>query len=129
MPANTANDDIIRSPAYFGQYGKITKTVIHKNSNISLSTVSAYCTFAHKEDARAAIQALDGFWLEGHQLRASFGTTKYCNSFVRGVACSNPDCVYLHDYGEDEDRYTKEDIVVSVIIISNIYMFVFDVVK
>ena len=115
MPANTASDDIIRSAAYFGQYGKITKTVIHKNNNISLNTVSAYCTFAYKEDARAAIQALDGYWLEGHQLRASFGTTKYCNSFVRGVACSNPECVYLHDYGEDQDRYTKEDIVVSLI--------------
>lgn len=113
MPANTAGEEMIRKPEYFGQYGKIVKTVIHRNNSISLSTVSAYVTFAHKEDARAAIQALDGYWLEGHQLRASFGTTKYCNSFVRGVACANPDCVYLHDFGEDEDRYTKEDIIVS----------------
>ena len=113
MPSNTAGEEIIRKPEYFGQYGKIVKTVIHRNSSISLSTVSAYVTFGFTEDARAAIQALDGYWLEGHQLRASFGTTKYCNSFVRGIACANPDCVYLHDFGEDEDRYTKEDIVVS----------------
>jgi len=113
MPSNTAGEEIIRKPEYFGQYGKIVKTVIHRNNSISLSTVSAYVTFGHREDARAAIQALDGYWLEGHQLRASFGTTKYCNSFVRGIACANPDCVYLHDFGEDEDRYTKEDIVVS----------------
>lgn len=114
MPASTATEEILRRPEYFGQYGKITKTVIHKNSNISHSTVSVYITFANKEDAKAAIQALDGFFLDGHQLRASFGTTKYCNSFVRGVSCGNPECVYLHDFGEDEDRYTKEDIVVRI---------------
>jgi len=120
MPSNTASEDTVRSANYFGQYGKITKTVIHKNNNISLSTVSAYCTFWNREDAKAAIQALDGYWLEGHQLRASFGTTKYCNSFVRGVSCSNPDCVYLHDYGEDEDRYTKEDIVNPTIAVTSV---------
>lgn len=120
MPSNTASEETVRSANYFGQYGKITKTVIHKNSNISLSTVSAYCTFWNREDAKAAIQALDGYWLEGHQLRASFGTTKYCNSFVRGVSCSNPDCVYLHDYGEDEDRYTKEDIVNPTIAVTSV---------
>jgi CCR4-NOT transcription complex subunit 4 len=74
--------------------------------------VSAYVTFAHKDDARAAIQALDGFWFDSHLLRASFGTTKYCNSFIRNVSCTNPDCVYLHDLGDDDDRFTKEEIQV-----------------
>ena len=74
--------------------------------------MSAYVTFAHKDDARAAIQALDGFWFDSHLLRASFGTTKYCNSFIRNVSCTNPDCVYLHDLGDDDDRFTKEEIQV-----------------
>eukprot|EP00602_Paraphysomonas_sp_CaronLab_P003678 CAMPEP_0185032258 /NCGR_PEP_ID=MMETSP1103-20130426/20208_1 /TAXON_ID=36769 /ORGANISM="Paraphysomonas bandaiensis, Strain Caron Lab Isolate" /LENGTH=540 /DNA_ID=CAMNT_0027568087 /DNA_START=546 /DNA_END=2168 /DNA_ORIENTATION=+ len=43
-------------------------------------------------------------------MRASFGTTKYCNNFIRGVPCNNPECVYLHELGEDEDRFTKEEI-------------------
>lgn len=35
----------------------------------------------------------------GKQVKACFGTTKYCNAFLKGVACNNPDCLYLHDIG------------------------------
>eukprot|EP01041_Mallomonas_annulata_P011509 gene11509-24066_t len=110
VPVPLASEELLRSPEYFGQYGKIGKIVIHKNSNSAHPTVSAYVTFYYKEDARAAIAALEGFWLDGHHLRASFGTTKYCNNFIRGVPCNNPECVYLHELGEDEDRFTKEEI-------------------
>ena len=27
-----------------------------------------------------------------------------------GVLCNNPDCVYLHELGDDDDRFTKEEI-------------------
>lgn len=109
VPGSIATEETLRKAEYFGQYGKITKIVIHRN-HTSHATVSAYITFAYKEDAKAAIQSLEGFWLEGHHLRASFGTTKYCNNFIRGVPCNNPECVYLHELGEDEDRFTKEEI-------------------
>ena len=113
VPAPVATEEILRRPEYFGQYGKIGKIVVHRNQNTAHATVSIYVTFYYKEDARAAIQALDGFWLDGHHLRASFGTTKYCNNFIRGVPCSNPECVYLHELGDDEDRFTKEEIQVD----------------
>ncbi len=77
--------------------------------------MSTYVTFAYKEDAKASIQSLDAFHLDDHPLRASFGTTKYCNNFIRGVSCNNPDCVYLHDLGDDDDRFTKEEIQVSIL--------------
>lgn len=110
VPGSISSEEILKRAEYFGQYGKIVKTVIHKNSNSAHATASAYVTFAHKEDAKACIQALEGFWLDGHHMRASFGTTKYCNNFIKGTVCNNPDCVYLHDIGEDEDRFTKEEI-------------------
>jgi CCR4-NOT transcription complex subunit 4 len=110
IPVAASTEEILKRPEYFGQYGKIAKIVVHGNRSITHSTVSVYITFAYKEDAKAAIQVLDGFWLDGHHLRASFGTTKYCNNFIRGVPCNNPECVYLHDIGEDEDRFTKEEI-------------------
>lgn len=110
VPGSISSEEILKKPEFFGQYGKIVKTVIHKNSNSAHATASAYVTFAHKEDAKACIQALEGFWLDGHHIRASFGTTKYCNNFIKGTICNNPDCVYLHDIGEDEDRFTKEEI-------------------
>lgn len=110
VPSSFSTEETLRRPEYFGQYGKIGKIVVHGNRSVTHATVSVYITFAYKEDAKAAIQVLDGFWLEGHHLRASFGTTKYCNNFIRGVPCNNPECVYLHDIGEDEDRFTKEEI-------------------
>ena len=110
IPVSASTEEILRRPEYFGQYGKIGKIVVHGNRSLSHSTVSVYITFSYKEDAKAAIQVLDGFWIDGHHLRASFGTTKYCNNFIRGVSCNNPECVYLHDIGEDEDRFTKEEI-------------------
>ena len=113
VPASIASEETLRKAEYFGQYGRINKVVVHRNHSSSHTTVSAYITFAFKDDAKAAIQALEGFWLEGHQTRASFGTTKYCNNFIRGVPCNNPDCVYLHELGEDEDRFTKEEIQVT----------------
>ncbi len=114
VPGSISTEETLRKAEYFGQYGKISKIVIHRNHTSSHATVSAYITFAYKEDAKAAIQALEGFWLDGHHLRASFGTTKYCNNFIRGVPCNNPECVYLHELGEDEDRFTKEEIQVQL---------------
>ena len=115
VPIAYANEDLLRKPEYFGQYGKIGKVVIHRNPSAAHTTVSTYVTFVYKEDAKASIQSLDAFHLDGHPLRASFGTTKYCNNFIRGVSCNNPDCVYLHDLGDDDDRFTKEEIQVSIL--------------
>lgn len=112
LPLSVANEELLRKAEYFGQYGKIGKVVVHRNHGAAQTTVSAYVTFVYKEDAKASIHSLEGFWLDGHLLRASFGTTKYCNNFIRGVPCNNPDCVYLHDLGDDEDRFTKEEIQV-----------------
>jgi RNA recognition motif-containing protein len=93
LPNSLASEELLKKPEYFGQYGKITKMVIHKNGAQSTTTtthstnglsISSYVTFQYKEDAKAAIQALEGFWIESHLIRASFGTTKYCNNFIRG---------------------------------------------
>ena len=112
IPLGMANEELLRKSEYLGQYGKIGKVVVHRNHTATQTTVSAYVTFVYKEDAKAAIQSLEGYWVDGHLIRASFGTTKYCNNFIRGVPCNNPDCVYLHELGDDEDRFTKEEIQV-----------------
>ena len=96
-------------------------------------SVSAYITYARKEDALAAIQAVDGTVVEGRVLRyfysiyrsvgdlrrfcfrASFGTTKYCSYFLRNLPCNNPDCMYLHELGGDRDSFTKEDMALGYV--------------
>lgn len=51
LPPNIASEEILRKPAYFGQYGKISKIVVNKNHNPGdprRASASAYVTFAHK---------------------------------------------------------------------------------
>jgi len=115
LPPSLSNTDTLASADFFGQYGKVVKVVVNTHEGVAnddprYGSVSAYVTFQYRDDARAAIRAVDGFWLEGRHLRASFGTTKYCNNFARSLPCTNPDCLYLHELGEAEDRFTKEEI-------------------
>jgi hypothetical protein len=42
-------------------------------------------------------------------LRASFGTSKFCQFFLNGQKCTNKDCLYLHEIRSDLEAYTKED--------------------
>jgi len=119
LTLNVAKEKFLRTN--FGIYGKISKIVINK-SNLSSSktidtsrtpTVSAYVTFLKKTEAADSIAAIDGTWLDTKLLRASFGTTKYCSYFLRGIQCVNPECMYLHEYGHDEYTFNKEEIILQ----------------
>ncbi|OWZ21182.1 hypothetical protein PHMEG_0004299 [Phytophthora megakarya] len=112
LPVPFAEEDVLRSPECFGQYGKIVKAVVNKahlNTDRVNATASAYITYANKDDALCCIVAIDGYYLDGSLLRASFGTTKYCNFFLRNMQCNNPDCLYLHELGDEDDSFTKEE--------------------
>ncbi|KAI9912749.1 hypothetical protein PsorP6_005629 [Peronosclerospora sorghi] len=114
LPVHFANETMLRAHDCFGQYGTIVKAVVNKahlsaDRATHASTASAYITFAQKEHALACIVAIDGYCLDGSVLRASFGTTKYCNFFLRKMQCNNPDCLYLHELGDEDDSFTKEE--------------------
>lgn len=114
LPPSIVTEDTLRKPEYFGQYGKIAKIVVNRNHNSTgdprRATASAYVTFAHPEDALACILALDGFYMDGRNIRASYGTSKYCSAFIKNVRCNNPECTYLHCMGDSEDTFTKQEI-------------------
>lgn len=98
---------------YFGQYGEIFKLVVNLNAIYNANSshgpsVSCYVTYRRNDDATACITAVNGAWLGGKLLRASNGTTKYCTYFLRGLTCSNAECLYLHELGHDKDSFTKE---------------------
>jgi CCR4-NOT transcription complex subunit 4 len=42
--------------------------------------------------------------------RAQYGTTKYCSAYLRGEACNNRNCMFLHEPGEDDDSFTRQDL-------------------
>jgi hypothetical protein len=98
---------------YIGQYGPIKKLVINKanayNHPAGLS-YSAYVTFTCEEDAAKCIKALTGFSIEGRELSATYGTTKYCSYFLKNIRCPKADCLYLHEFGAPEDSLTRDDI-------------------
>jgi hypothetical protein len=43
-------------------------------------------------------------------MRASYGTTKYCMTFLRGLICGDHGCMNLHEWGDEKDCFTKEDL-------------------
>ena len=59
----------------------------------------------------SAVAALRAAGRSGHSIRACFGTTKYCNAFLRYQECTNPDCLYLHEIGMHTDSFTKEEML------------------
>ena len=114
LPPNVASEDTLRKPEYFGQYGKISKIVLNRSQttggDLRRASASAYVTFLYKEDTLSCILAMDGFYLDGRNIRASYGTSKYCSAFIKNVRCNNPECTYLHQMGDVEDTFTKQEI-------------------
>jgi len=75
--------------------------------------VGVYITYHRREDAARAIAAVDGSPSPGggrEVMRASYGTTKYCMAFLRGANCSDHGCMNLHEWGDEKDCFTKEDL-------------------
>lgn len=105
----------LRSSEYFGQYGKVSKILLVKRAATlnRAADVGVYITYHRREDAARAIAAVDGSPSPGgggEVMRASYGTTKYCMNFLRGVQCTNNSCLDLHEWGDERDCFTKEDL-------------------
>ena len=105
-------EDVLRRGDLFGRFGRIVKLQVSlpKPGDFQRQG-SAYVTYHRREDAARCIKGVDGTTLDGKVLRACFGTTKYCNAFLRYQQCSNPDCLYLHDMGSEDDSFTKEEML------------------
>ena len=123
---------ILRSNDYFGQYGKISKLYLRDRTTLNPTTVHTltdddpststgiYIVYIRREDAARAISALDGIPApqgpSGQTLRATFGTARYCDAFLRGLKCDNLGCTNLHEWGGDSDCFTKDDMETARVI-------------
>lgn len=93
---------------YFGQYGSIIKVVVNKNRAYNPDgphgpSFSAYISYVSSQEASLAILSVDNVEVDGHLIRASFGTTKYCTFFLKNCDCPNKECLYLHRMADEED--------------------------
>ncbi|CCE65221.1 hypothetical protein TPHA_0K00870 [Tetrapisispora phaffii CBS 4417] len=113
--------NLLKSDKYFGQYGKINKIVVnkktpHPNNNSDHYHHShqvgygVYITFSKKEDAARCIAQVDGTYMDGRLVKAAYGTTKYCSSYLRGLSCPNPNCMFLHEPGEEADSFNRREL-------------------
>ncbi|PJP10022.1 CCR4-NOT core ubiquitin-protein ligase subunit MOT2 [Saccharomyces cerevisiae] len=111
----------LKSEKYFGQYGKINKIVVNRKTPHSNNTTSehyhhhspgygVYITFGSKDDAARCIAQVDGTYMDGRLIKAAYGTTKYCSSYLRGLPCPNPNCMFLHEPGEEADSFNKREL-------------------
>ncbi|KAK4160074.1 general negative regulator of transcription subunit 4 [Cladorrhinum sp. PSN259] len=102
----------LRKPEFFGQYGNIQKISIsnRRSTDGHNQSLGVYVTFEKKDDASRCIQAVNGSVNGDRVLRAQLGTTKYCSAWLRHEQCTNRQCMFLHELGEEEDSYTRQDL-------------------
>ncbi|KAL4442839.1 hypothetical protein ABPG74_010728 [Tetrahymena malaccensis] len=112
-----ANEQILQSYQYFGQYGNIQKIVVNKNNIYNPKgpngpSYSAYITYSEEKEASLSILGAENFKIFDRIIRASYGTTKYCSYFLKKQDCPNiPDCLYLHSYEKDDDYFSKDEML------------------
>ena len=52
----------------------------------------------------------EGLQLLNKSHRAQYGTTKYCSAYLRNEPCGNRNCTFLHETGEDNDSFSRQDL-------------------
>ncbi|KAK4128088.1 hypothetical protein N657DRAFT_675922 [Parathielavia appendiculata] len=102
----------LRKPEFFGQYGNILKISIssRKGTDGQNHSLGVYVTFEKNEEAARCIQAVNGSQNGDRVLRAQLGTTKYCSAWLRHEQCTNRQCMFLHELGDEEDSYSRQDL-------------------
>ncbi|GAA94926.1 uncharacterized protein L969DRAFT_89885 [Mixia osmundae IAM 14324] len=118
-----ANEDTLhalKGSDHYGQYGKIAKMFVarkalHQGPSPAVQVptslldshyqpVNVYINYEQQRDAAACMAAVDGSTTaDGLKLRATWGTTKYCTSYLRGQKCAIDGCMQAHETGEEVD--------------------------
>ena len=103
----------LKSYEYFGQYGKIIKLVINKNKTYNTNgpngpSYTCFITYSSEVESSLAILSMDNCTIDSHEIKANYGTTKYCLNFLKNAECKNKDCIYLHKLANEKDIVSRE---------------------
>ena len=118
LSSNIAHKEKLNKYEYLGQYGTIQKIVVNRSKAYNLNSVhgpsySAYVTYSKPYEASIAILSLDDKMIDNHIIRASFGTTKYCSYFLKGIECTNKECLFLHKLAGENDIIKRGELTVN----------------
>ncbi|KAJ3360997.1 transcriptional repressor general negative regulator of transcription subunit 4 [Allomyces arbusculus] len=103
LPAKYANEELLKSDNYFGQFGRIVKLNVTRRPPQTVggktgeNQIAVHITYSAAHEAIRAIQYVDGSLLEGRTLHATFGATKYCAAWLQGRQCTTAICNFLHE--------------------------------
>ena len=113
FPKRIANSNNLESTEYFGQYGTILKCIISYKiqPENNQRVYSAYITYSNEREAALAILCVDSLLIEGKIIRAFFGTTKYCNYFLKNIPCPYEDCWFLHNLANENDIIINDNTI------------------
>jgi len=109
FPKEIYDTKILSSPEYFGQYGTIKKICLVPKKETD-TYYSCYITFETEEQAAYCILAVDSIKIKNKLVRAFFGTTKYCNNFLKGYPCLNKNCKFMHYFADKNNDIVINDI-------------------
>ena len=109
FPEEMNDIKLLSSPEYFGQYGTIKKICLVPKKEAN-AYYSCYITFSSEEEAAYCILAVDSIKIKNKLVRAFFGTTKYCNNFLKGFVCLNKNCKFMHNFADK-----NKDIIINEI--------------
>ena len=107
------NESKLKSFEYFGQYGKINKLVVNKNKIYNSNgpngpSYTCFITYSSEAESSLAILSLDNSVIDSHEIKANYGTTKYCINFLKNSECKNKDCIYFHYIADKKDVVSRE---------------------
>ena len=111
IPKSLTNVETLKAKRYFGQYGKIKDITLYiKINENNKENYSVYITYENEIEAVCAILCADSLLIFRKVIRVFFGTTKYCNYFLKNKKCPNPKkCMYLHELVTDEKLIIEPD--------------------
>ena len=103
----------LKSYEYFGQYGKIVKLVVNKNKTYNSNgpngpSYTCFITYSSEAESSLAILSMDNYIIDNHEIKANYGTTKYCINFLKNSECKNKECIYLHKIADGKDIVSRE---------------------
>ena len=106
-------EEKLKTYEYFGQYGKIVKLVVNKSKIYNLNgpngpSYTCFITYSSEDESSLAILSMDNCTIDNHQIKANYGTTKYCLNFLKNLECRNKDCIYLHKFADEKDIVSRE---------------------
>lgn len=109
IPRKFANQEVIRSDPYCGQFGYSEQVVINFNpKDVYEGRVAVYVHYDNPIQVAVALKCLNGLKIgEGCTLKASFGTSKYCSNFLANSHCDSHlegKCPFIHYLERRRDK-------------------------